>query len=77
MRCCRDTVNWAVEKLNWPLVVGLEIPCRWCPDGVARYDGPEAGWTYTDDLSRRIARMDAEIHSTEFKALAARAKKKA
>lgn len=73
-RCCRDTVNWRVGMLKGPLVVGVEIPCRWC-DGYARYDG-DSGWSYHDRLDDTIRRMEAEIASPEFKALEASAKKK-
>ncbi len=40
MKCCDHSLNAALENLNGPMVVGLEIPCRRCV-GFWRYEQKE------------------------------------
>lgn len=59
LRCCRDSLHAAVKKLNGPLVIGLEIPCRHC-ECYMRYDG-ETGWSGHDHVGDYIVRESDPI----------------
>jgi hypothetical protein len=37
MKCCDHSLNAALESLNGPMVVGMEIPCRRCT-AIWRYE---------------------------------------
>jgi hypothetical protein len=63
MKCCDHSLNAALEHLNGPMVIGLEIPCREC-DGIWRYEqkGSAQMWVRHDrvgDFVRRESTPDA------------------
>lgn len=58
MKCCDHSLNAALESLNGPMVVGMEIACRRCT-AVWRYEQKSAAqmWIrYGDRLDAFVVR---------------------
>jgi hypothetical protein len=57
MKCCDHSLNAALQGLNGPFVIGLEIPCRAC-DGWWSYEQKSAAtmWIRHDRVSDFVNR---------------------